>query len=66
LIPENRRYKMKNRTKNYFLIIAVTILTVLFVLILTDNIGIYNELNKGIYFLNCGFEFIGNPGFFCG
>lgn len=51
----------------FLLLLVIAFLAILFLYALNHQyIGFYNGLNKGVYFLNCGFEFTGEFGLFCG
>jgi hypothetical protein len=46
--------------------ILAIVMIILFILFQLHVWGFYSGINKGIYFLNCGFEFTPDFGFFCG
>lgn len=58
--------RKKNRSScTTWLIILLIILVVILCWLSQDNFGVYNGLNKGVFFLNCGLEIVGEPGLFC-
>lgn len=64
---EERKETTRNRITGGYCILGLIILCLLILvaLYLTHNLGFYDGLNKGIYILNCGFEFVGDFGIFC-